>query len=281
MSQENIESVNVKISEELVEQENHENQPIVQFESIHKMKDEVVVEEKQEVVVEEKVEVVVEEKVEVVVEEKQEVVVEEKQEVVVEEKQEVVVEEKVEVVVEEKVEVVVEEKLEVVVEEKVEVPSVNPNTLIECLMLIINRTDVEKRTVKINDNLIDILKKIMENTPKIFDEVEENIRNIISDDIINSKDVPDIMMLILNIYELVSNIKTIKMTKQQLANTCASIVKIILHILIEEGIIKVKEENQIPILEQLDRLVDMSMRLVLLSYKAESCGCLGKIFKKK
>lgn len=158
--------------------------------------------------------------------------------------------------------------------------SINPKTLVQCLLLMINQTDIERKSVKINKNLIDILKIFMEKTPKIFDEVEENMRNIMSDGVINSKDVPDIMLLISNVYELVNNLKQIKMNRQDVADTCASIIKIILHILIEEDIIKVKEENQIPILEQLDRLVDMSMRLVLLSYKAGSCGCFGNLFKK-
>lgn len=175
-----------------------------------------------------------------------------------------------------------EVKQEEVKQEEVKKEEVKPKTLADFLLLILANQNVdEKISIKVNKDVLDVLKLIMDKMPHKFDEIEQNVSNIMKDGVINSKDVPDMLMLFSSIYELIDSLKHRKISKQEKVNICAELVKMLLHILIENHIIKVKEEDKILIVEQLDKLIDVSINLINLSSKLKTKGCLGKLFGKK
>ena len=104
-----------------------------------------------------------------------------------------------------------------------------------------------------------------------FDEVEQNIKNIVLDDKINSNDVPQIISLISNLYKQIHKLK-IKFNEK----LCGDILKIVFEIAIKEKIIKIKY-NDIDLLECVNNIIDTSISLMLIKNELKTKGFLNCI----
>jgi len=140
---------------------------------------------------------------------------------------------------------------------------------------------LNKISIKLGENDKVILSKILEHSPKIFDNIEESMKKIVIDGKIDSKDIPDIFICIQELYQLIYTFKTYKMNTEKRCELCARIVKMVIHILIEEGIIKVKDDKKIEFLSNTDVLVDSAINLIKLSKIIKPIGCVKKFFLKK
>lgn len=178
-----------------------------------------------------------------------------------------------------------EVKVEEVKVEDVKVEDVKveeEKTLIKMLaLIIINETVDDKINIKLDKKIISVIRYIINTTPKIFDEIEENIKVIVDDGVINSKDIPAILLLLQNLYELIYSFKNTKLSSEERADICAVIAKLVLHMLVEENLIKIKDENKKVFLDQMDGLIDVAIRLVRLPHILKPKGCFKKLFGKK
>lgn len=180
---------------------------------------------------------------------------------------------------EEEIEKVEEVKEEIKVEE---VKAEEEKTLIKMLaLIIINEAVDDKLNIKLDKKIISVIRYIINTTPKIFDEIEENIKVIVDDGAINSKDIPAILLLLQNLYELIYSFKNTKLSSEERADICAIIAKLVLHVLVEENLIKIKDENKKVFLEQIDGLIDVAVRLIRLPHILKPKGCFKKLFSKK
>jgi hypothetical protein len=194
------------------------------------------------------------------------------QEPVEEEKKEVEEEQKT---VEEPVE---EEKKEV--EEPLNLASLTVTELITKVLV----TDElkNKLSIKLNKEAHDVIAKLLFNSPECFNEIDLTLSQIIKDNKIDSNDIPNLLILIQKIYELVYKLKTVKLDKKQRIEISASILKFVIHTLVEERKIKIDESEKVLVLALVDKLIDscislLDLTLVQLSKK----GCLKSIFGKK
>ena len=86
---------------------------------------------------------------------------------------------------------------------------------------------------------------------------------IVHNDKIETKDMPNLVGLIKEIYEIIYNLKN-KQAAVQRSELCGKTLKTSLHILVGECILKIKDENKPEFLEQMDKLIDSNVSL--LSY---------------
>jgi len=250
----------------------------------------VTVEEKKEVIVEEPI-VTVEEPI-VTLEEKKQVIVEEpivtveepivtvEEPIVTVEEPIVTVEEPI-VTVEEKKEVIVEEKKEVTVEEEL-FPDFTDKTLAEVFLYILKKNYKLNKArelyyikigIPLNKDIIEIMNKIININPTFLSEIEKSILNIVKDNKIDSSDIPDFITLLQMLYEKLYNLKDYNLDNSKLSETSSTIIKFILHALVEEKKIVIDDDKKILFLSQSDKLIDACMNLLHFHHNLKAKDC--------
>lgn len=151
-------------------------------------------------------------------------------------------------------------------------------------LLISNTEDnniLNKFTIKLNANEKEILLKILAYSPNVLNNIEETMKRIVIDSKIDSKDVPDIILCIKELYQLIYTFKTYKMDTKKRCELCATFVKLIIYILVEERIIKIDEDKKSEFLSTTNVLVDSAINLIGLSKMIKPTRCIKKLFSKK
>ena len=104
------------------------------------------------------------------------------------------------------------------------------------------------------------------------------MKNIILDNKIDIKDIPDVMNLLQKIYEIIHDLKDVKLNVEKCTETISVLVKFVINVLIEEEIIKIDSNNRSDIQKNLNKLVDSSMNLILLTTKMKPNYCKDLFF---
>jgi hypothetical protein len=127
--------------------------------------------------------------------------------------------------------------------------------LTNLIMQKMTNSDFNKN-IKLNEESINVLQLILTKYPKLLDDMSIHIKLIISDNIINSKDIPEILLLISDLLNVnVSQLNKLKLTRSQVIN----FIKDIFIILIQSDIIKTgSDENKTLCLN----LLDISIKLL-------------------
>ena len=192
--------------------------------------------------------------------------IEEVKENIVEEIQEI--KEKMEEVkekIEEIQEKIVEEIQEIKekIEEKIEENIIKIKSLINLLILITFKTDLQdKYDIKSNLEIIEIIRTIIKNNPTQISKIEECFINIMKDGKIDSSDIPYIMELLSTLYKSISdiNLTTIKTSVSEISG---QVIKLIFNIMITEKFIET--DNGLDMITSFNALVDSSVMLISLS----------------
>jgi len=179
-------------------------------------------------------------------------------------KQETNTEVKVEEVKVEEVKVEEVKVEEVKVEELEEVfLDLSDKTLSEIITLYNkNKNYYVKKGIQIKHEEIDILEKIISKTPLLLDEIEKSVLNVIKNNNINTDDFPEFVIIVQILYERLDNLKDIRIDNNKLADVCSTILKILLHTLVEERKINIEDENKTEFLSKLDKLIDSCVNLI-------------------
>ena len=225
-----------------------------------------IVEEIQEKIEEVKIEEIkiveeIQEKIEEIqekIEEVKENIVEEIQEI--KEKMEEV-KEKIEEIQEKIVEEIQEIKEKI--EEKIEENIIKIKSLINLLILITFKTDLQdKYDIKSNLEIIEIIRTIIKNNPTQISKIEECFINIMKDGKIDSSDIPYIMELLSTLYKSISdiNLTTIKTSVSEISG---QVIKLIFNIMITEKFIET--DTGLDMITTFNTLVDSSVMLISLS----------------
>ena len=132
--------------------------------------------------------------------------------------------------------------------------------------------------ISITDKQLKLITSIISANPDLFKEIEDILKNIIRDNKIDSKDIPDIMMLLQKIYEIIHDLKDLKLNVEKCTETISILVKFVINVLIEEEIIKIDSDIRSGIQENLNKLIDVSMNLILLTTKMKPNFCKDLFF---
>lgn len=218
--------------------------------------------------IQEKMEEVVQENMEAIQEKIEEVKMEAIQEKMEEKMEEKMgeIQEKMEEVKMEEIQENMEEKIQEIkekIEEKVEENIIKIKSLINLLILITFKTDLQdKYDIKSNLELIEIITIIIKTNPTQISKIEECFINIMKDGKIDSSDIPHIMELLSTMYKSISEIN-LTTIKTSLSEISGQVIKLIFNIIVTEKFIEM--DNGLDMLTTFNALVDSSVMLISLS----------------
>ena len=107
--------------------------------------------------------------------------------------------------------------------------------------------------------------------------MEKATIQIIKDGKIDSKDIPNLIVVIQRIYQFIYSLKNTKFDAKKRADITATSLKYLLHLLVLERKIKIDEEKQEEFFTQTDALIDSCIGLLSFPKSLKTKGCL-KIF---
>lgn len=131
----------------------------------------------------------------------------------------------------------------------------------------------EFASLNIDKETVELIKKILDNSPKLFQNISDRLTEILSDNVLNTDDVPVLVKLIKDILNLsLPDLSEIELTVEKLIN----LVKKLLELLINKEYIKV--ENK----EKVFTLISISFELLSSSVdiKQDIFKSIIKFFKK-
>jgi hypothetical protein len=110
-------------------------------------------------------------------------------------------------------------------------------------------------TYNLNSDSVMVIYLILSKYPKLLDDMNVHLKNIISDSVINNKDLPEMLLLMSEVLNTnTSELNKLKLTRKQVIN----FVKDVLIILIESKKIKINSTEKDVVLS----LLDISIKLL-------------------
>ena len=141
-----------------------------------------------------------------------------------------------------------------------------------------NEETKKKISIPLTPEVTSIINNIISLTPNTLTDIEKAAIEIIKDGKIDSKDIPNLIIVIQSLYQFIYSLKNIKFDAKKRADVTSSSLKYILHLLVLEKKIKIDEEKQAEFLTQMDALIDSCIGLLSYSKSLKTKGCLKKIF---
>jgi superfamily I DNA and/or RNA helicase len=134
-----------------------------------------------------------------------------------------------------------------------------------------------KLDLKLEPKHLHLIQKITELLPTIFDDLSDSISKIYEDKVLDSKDIPSLVILMKNSYKKCIDSKELnKQIKGITLEDSIDFIKNVLLILIELGHLKV--ENKDDVILMIDMCVDLLTSSVDMSYSLfdtlKDCLCL-------
>jgi hypothetical protein len=140
------------------------------------------------------------------------------------------------------------------------------------------RDKLMKTQVNLTPELIEIIKKILSATPECFNDIEKAVNEIIKDGKIDSKDIPQFIVVVQKIYQIIYSLKDAKIDAKNRSEFTATVLKFIVHLLVLERKIKIEEDKQEQFLKDCDALIDACIGLLSFPKSIKTKGCLKKLF---
>jgi hypothetical protein len=135
-----------------------------------------------------------------------------------------------------------------------------------------------KIKIELTPEVKNILVKMISITPNTLVDLEKATIEIIKDGKIDSKDIPNLVIVIQQIYQFIYSLKNGKLDANKIADVTSNSLKYFIHLLVLLDKIKIKEENIDSYLTQIYTLIDSCIGLLTYSKSIKTKGCLKKIF---
>jgi hypothetical protein len=120
-----------------------------------------------------------------------------------------------------------------------------------------------KLSIKLSSQDISFISKIISLTPDALNDVEKALNDIIKDGKIDSKDIPQFIVIIQRIYQIIYNFK---LDSKKCMEMTSTILKYIVHLLVLE------------FLKESDALIDACVGLLSFPKSIKIKGCLKRFF---
>jgi len=156
-------------------------------------------------------------------------------------------------------EVVLETVLEPVLE-TVLAPVLEKMNLLQLFqdLLVNNRSKLENFSVKLPENMQKYILLLIVNNESLFNNIEESLKKIIADNKIDSKDIPELLVLVGKIYEIIYKSKDFKCK--------ADYFEIIKKLLLSAFVLYIEHnvENGKEIITSMEKIIEASIDLIKL-----------------
>jgi hypothetical protein len=135
--------------------------------------------------------------------------------------------------------------------------------------------------IVISKSASNMITAIASSSPAVLDDIKKSLLEVIKDNKIDSSDIPHLISIIQNLYEIVCNLKEFHLDSQSRASICAEVLKFISHFLILDDHLCVDKLDQMMFLNQIDTLIDSCASLLSFSSAIKVDGsCLFPFFCK-
>uniref|UniRef100_A0A6C0IDD9 Uncharacterized protein n=1 Tax=viral metagenome TaxID=1070528 RepID=A0A6C0IDD9_9ZZZZ len=168
--------------------------------------------------------------------------------------------------------VIINNDITVEVESKVEVEVdveskllelVEPKSIVLLLLQVLSSDDkIKKINFELSDNIQDILFKLIYFSPDFLNEIDKLVNEIIKDNKIDSNDIPNLILLIKKLYELIHKLKEVNVDDDKRIEVCSNILKFLVRFLVEERKVNINSESKELVLELMDKLIDSCVSLI-------------------
>ena len=142
------------------------------------------------------------------------------------------------------------------------------------LMIITSVRPEMQQKYELNPETVKVISLILQNNSSFFTKIEDSFKKIVADNKIDADDVPELMSLFSNMYEVLSALKLKKKTIE-LSNVCGDIIKLVFNIMLTEKLLTFEGESVKNTTECFNALVDSSTSLIKLSktmkFSAKCC----------
>lgn len=152
-------------------------------------------------------------------------------------------------------------------------------TFIDLVKKSLENEDIKNKfSIKLTSEITSIINNIISITPNTLTDIEKAVVEIIKDGKIDSKDIPNIIVVIQRIYQFIYSLKSIKLDAKKRADITGELMKYLIHILVLERKIKIEQDKQSEFLTQTNVLIDSCVDLLSYSKSLKTKGCIKKIF---
>lgn len=160
-----------------------------------------------------------------------------------------------------------------------DVSTIIEQTFIDLVKKSLETEEMKKKfSIPLTPEVISIINNIINLTPNILTDIEKAMMETIKDGKIDSKDIPNLIIIIQSLYQFIYSLKNVKFDAKKRADMTASSLKFILHLLVLERKIKIEEEDQEEMLSQINSLIDSCISLLSYSKSLKPKKCFKKIF---
>ena len=152
--------------------------------------------------------------------------------------------------------------------------------LVKLIKKSIHDEDMKKKiSISLSEETVNVI-NIISLSPNTLMYIEKAAIEIINDGKIDSKDVPNLIIIIQTIYQFIYSLKNVNLDNKKRADITATTLKYILHLLVLERRIKIEEDRQREFFTQTDLIIDSCVTLLSYSKTLEkqSKGWFRSIF---
>jgi len=152
-------------------------------------------------------------------------------------------------------------------------------TLVDLVKKSLENEEMKKQiSIQLTSEITSVINNIISLSPNTLTDIEKAAVEIIKDNKIDSKDVPNLIVIIQRIYQVIYSLKTQKLNTKKRAEITSTVLKYIIHLLVLERKIKVDEDKQSEFFTQTDLLIDSCIGLLSYSNSLKIKGCFKKLF---
>lgn len=165
--------------------------------------------------------------------------------------------------------------------ESVIISTIVEQTLVELVKKSLENEDMKKKiAIQLSPEVTSVINNIISLTPDTLTDIEKAVIEIIKDGKIDSKDIPNLIVVIQRIYQFIYSLKKVKFDAKKRTTITSEVLKYILRVLVLERKIKIDEdpEKLYEFYTQVDALIDSCVDLLSYSKSLKTKGCLKKLF---
>ena len=159
------------------------------------------------------------------------------------------------------------------------VSNIIEQTFVDLVKKSLENEEMKKKiSIPLTPEVTNVINNIISLTPNTLTDIEKATIQIIKDGKIDSKDIPNLIVVIQRIYQFIYSLKNTKFDAKKRADITSTSLKYILHLLVLERKIKIDEDKQADFFIQTNALIDSCIGLLSFSKTLKTKGCLKKIF---
>ncbi len=151
-------------------------------------------------------------------------------------------------------------------------------TLVDVMNDALSSVILMKTEIKLTPELVEIIKNIISQTPNTLLDIEKAVTEIVKDGKLNTKDIPNLIIVVQRLYQVIYNLKDKKIDSKKRSEFTATALKFIIQILVLNKKIKIDDDKQVEFLKECEILIDSCIGLLSFPKSLKTKGCLKTIF---